>query len=179
MTRLLNTSRGEITIRPALPDDAIALYELRLEALATYPEAFAADYDATVADSSNAWAELITKYAQKEQGVICIAVVKGQLVGMTALIRGHWPKTRHSGDIWGVYVNVNWQGLHIAEALIEECIDWAKAHELVVVKLGVTTVNTPAIRCYTRCGFTIYGIAPKVTFENNVYYDDFLMARPV
>jgi len=179
MCSLVKTSRGEIIIRPAISDDAVALRELRLEALAAFPQAFAADYAATFADPSNVWAERIIEYAQKDQGVICIASVADQLIGMSGLVRGHWPKTRHSGEIWGVYVDTNWQGLHIAEGLIEECIAWARAHEVVVVRLGVITSNTPAIRCYTRCGFTIYGIAPKVTLEDGVYYDDFLMARSV
>jgi len=43
----------------------------------------------------------------------------------------------------------------------------------------VLTVNTPAIRCYDRCGFSIFGVEPKAIFYNGVYYDEFLMSRPV
>jgi RimJ/RimL family protein N-acetyltransferase len=49
----------------------------------------------------------------------------------------------------------------------------------VVVKLGVITTNTPAIRCYARCGFTVYGIDPKVIYYDGVFYDELLMARPI
>ena len=43
MSGLLTTPKGAITMRTAGPDDAAALRELRLEALAGRPEVFAAD----------------------------------------------------------------------------------------------------------------------------------------
>jgi ribosomal protein S18 acetylase RimI-like enzyme len=58
----------------------------------------------------------------------------------------------------------------VAEALVNECIAWAQAQGLVMVKLAVITTNTSAIRCYARCGFTIYGIDPKVIYYNDVFY---------
>ncbi len=179
MSNVLATSKGVITIRPAVPEDAAWVRELRLEALADYPEAFAADYEITAAESAARWAERITRYAADGADVICIAAVEDRLIGMMGLGCGHWPKTRRGGILWGAYVNAAWRGLRVAEALIDECVAWARAQGLVVVKLGVITTNTPAIRCYARCGFTIYGIDPKVICYNGVFYDELLMARLV
>lgn len=179
MMRQIMTTKGAITIRPAAPEEASALYELRLEALADYPEAFAADYDITAAEGAENWAERITSFAAKDIGTICIAASGQRLIGMTGVLRGNWPKTHHSGLMWGVYVNPEWRGLRAADALIEECIDWAGTHGLTIVKLGVLTSNTPAIRCYDRCGFSIFGVEPKAIFYNGIYYDEFLMSRPV
>jgi RimJ/RimL family protein N-acetyltransferase len=179
MSHLLTTPRGTITIRPALPEDAAMLRELRLEALARHPEAFAADYAATAADPAEAWAEMINKNTESNRGVICVAAVEGRLIGMTGLARGHWPKTCHDAMIWGVYVSADWRELHVAEALIQECVAWAQAHGVRLVKLGVVTTNTFAIRCYARCGFTVYGIDPQVIFYNDVYSDELLMAKPI
>jgi ribosomal protein S18 acetylase RimI-like enzyme len=179
MSNQLSTPKGIITIHPAMPDDAALLQKLRLEALASHPEAFAADYASTAADPVDVWVELIAKNALDIRGIICIASIENQLIGMMGLVRGHWPKTRHCGEIWGVYVQADWRGHGVAEALLQECSAWAQAQGLVMLKLGVVTTNTPAIRFYDRCGFSISGIDPKAIYYNGVYYDELLMVKPI
>jgi RimJ/RimL family protein N-acetyltransferase len=61
--------------------------------------------------------------------------------------------------------------------LIETCITWAKTRQVNIVKLGVMTNNTSAVRCYERCGFTIYGTEPRGILYEGKYYDEYLMAR--
>jgi RimJ/RimL family protein N-acetyltransferase len=34
-----------------------------------------------------------------------------------------------------------------------------------------------AIRCYNRCGFTVYGVEPQAIRHDGVMYDELLMAR--
>jgi ribosomal protein S18 acetylase RimI-like enzyme len=179
MTNLLPTPKAPITIRTAVAEDAASLRELRLEALANHPTAFGADYAAAAADSPAVWVDRIAKYAAEDQGVIAVAAAGGQLIGLMGLYREHWPKTRHGGTLWGVYVKPEWRGLRVGEALVEECAAWARARGMTIIKLGVSTTNEPAIRCYTRCGFTIYGTDPKTLCLDGVYYDEFLMAKPL
>jgi RimJ/RimL family protein N-acetyltransferase len=179
MSNPIATSKGVVAIRPAVPGDAAPLRALRLEALAGHPQAFAADVALTAAEPVEAWAERIAQYASESMGVICLAEAEGQLIGMAGLVRGHWPKTRHGGTLWGVYVRADWRGFHLAEALVEACTAWAQAQGVAIVKLGVVTTNTPAIRCYARCGFAAYGLDPKVLYLDRVFYDELLMARPV
>lgn len=179
MRTLLTTSKGVITIRAAVPDDAASLRALRLEALASHPEAFAANYPMTEAESAEVWAQTITENAAGARGVICVAATEDRLLAMAGLVRGKWPKTRHSGTIWGVYVTAEWRGLGVAEALLQECLAWGHANGLTVVKLGVVTTNTAAIRCYARCGFTVYGIEPQVIRYENLLYDELLMAKTI
>jgi RimJ/RimL family protein N-acetyltransferase len=175
----LTTSKGAITIRPAVADDAVALHDLRLKALAHDPVAFAADYERTKAEPAELWAKRMRDDAASNQGVICVASESDRLIGMTGLGCGHWPKTRHSGVIWGVYVEEEWRGLGVAQGLLNECFTWGQAHGLVIVKLGVVTTNVPAIRCYARCGFAVYGIEPKVIQYEDVLYDELLMAKAI
>lgn len=179
MTHPLTTPKGTLTIRPALPEDAAALRLLRIEGLADTPEAFAADLPAAQAETVERWAERIANNALENSGVICVAASADRLVGMTGLGRGHWPKTRHSAVIWGVYVSPEWRSAHLAETLIEECIAWGRAQEVEIAKLGVITTNLPAIRCYTRCGFSVYGLEPRAICCNGVYYDELLMSRKI
>ncbi len=161
----------------AKPEDAEAIFVLRLEALIAHPEAFAADVEMTRARGVKAWVEAITNDARDQSGVLVIASAGDELVGMAGVGRGHWPKTHHSGIVWGVYTRGAWRGYRIADMILEECIDWAHEHEMVVLKLGVLTTNESAIRCYQRCGFVIYGTEPKSNFLDGKYYDEYLMAR--
>jgi len=179
MTTLLETTKGLVTIRPAQEDDAARVRKIRLEALADAPEAFAADLDRTTAESDERWAERIEEGIQSQASVICVAQSNERLIGMTGLGRGHWPKTQHGAVIWGVYVTHQYRGLHIAEALIEACIAWGQAHGVSIVKLGVITSNTPGIRCYLRCGFSVYGVNPWSNFYNGKYFDELLMVKRI
>jgi len=176
-TETLNTAKGPITLRPAVPEDAAPLRALRLEGLARHPWAFASDDVTAAQESVEDWARRIAQYAAENTGVIYVAAGGDELLGMVGVFCGNKLKTRHGAWIYGVYVREAWRGLHIAEALLNGCVAWARAQRLVVVKLGVATINTPAIRCYARCGFAVYGVEPKVILHEGVYYDELLMAR--
>ncbi|HEY4689515.1 MAG TPA: GNAT family N-acetyltransferase [Anaerolineae bacterium] len=177
MPTTLSTPRGTITIRPAALDDVEAYRDLRLEALRLHPEVFGSDYTSDLAEPMARWADRIRRSTGEGEGIIFFAEAGGRLIGMTGVVRGYIPKGAHSGTIWGVFVRPEWRGLRIADALIDACIDWARARGVRLVKLGVVTTNTPAIRCYARCGFTVYGVEPEVIHANGAYYDELLMVR--
>jgi len=177
MPNILITLHGEVTIRVASKTDAHSLFALRLEALTLNPESFAADYEKTRAEGAGAWVEIIENYEHNNTGVVIIGCTSENLVGMLGIVRGHWPKTSHTAILWGVYVQPDWRGHHIAEAMINFGIDWANPNGISVIYLGVNRTNTSAIQCYTRCGFYIYGSQPQVTYYNGIYSDQYLMAK--
>jgi RimJ/RimL family protein N-acetyltransferase len=172
-----SSGKGVFTIRIADPRDAAAVRNLRLEALSLHPEAFAADLEMTAAEAADVWAERIAGYAAINSGAIYIALVGDILVGMSGIGRGHWPKTQHFSTIWGVYVNQDWRGQHIAGQLLNGCIEWAEKNGISVINLGVNISNIPAIRSYARSGFTVYGVEPRAIFYNGNYYDELLMVK--
>ncbi len=174
INKTLETSRGTINIRESVPSDIIQYCELRLGALQDSPTAFSADYQVNLSHPMSFWEG---RLSFDENGVIFFATLKNNLIGMTGIRRGESPKTKHSAGIWGVYVRSEWRGLHIAEALIEACINWAKPRQVNIVKLGVTTTNTSAVSCYERCGFTIYGNETRPMLYKGNYYDEYLMSR--
>jgi RimJ/RimL family protein N-acetyltransferase len=69
--------------------------------------------------------------------------------------------------------------VHLAEELIRACLAWAKGREIVIAKLGVAAVNQPAIRCYERCGFKVYGTEPRAICYEGQYYDEHAMYCPL
>jgi len=175
MAQTLETPRGVVTLRLSLESDLMDFRELRLEALRNNPASFGSDYDTVKTNPLQFWISRL--YAGSEDGTLYFAVHGEDLIGMCGIQLGTSPKTRHSATIWGVYVKPQWQGLHIARSLIENCIEWGKHHGVEVTKLAVVADNAGAIRCYEGCGFTVYGRDPIAICHAGVYYDELLMSR--
>jgi ribosomal protein S18 acetylase RimI-like enzyme len=174
INKTFETLRGTIIIRESTPADLMQYRDLRLSALLDSPTAFSADYELNLNQPMSFWEGRVKP---DEYGKLFFAEYESQLIGMTGIRQGELPKTRHGGYIWGVYVRSEWRGLHIAEVLIETCTNWAETREINIVKLGVMTNNTSAVRCYERCGFTTYGTEPRGILYEGKYYDEYLMSR--
>lgn len=177
MDKQITTPHGVVTLRPAQETDAMAYRELRLEALRNHPEAFSSDYAVNQAHPATFWTERVRIVGNER--TLYFAVCNENLVGTCAIVRGDSPKNRHSAFIVGVYVQPVWRGLGIADGLIAACLEWAQLQGVKIVKLGVAATNTSAIRRYSDCGFTVYGIEPQAICVNGVMYDELLMARGV
>lgn len=174
MIKSINTRRGTIVIRHSNLADAPNLRELRLRALSDSPTAFSMDYEKALNESIKYWQDMLIMNGQ--ESTIFFAENAGQLIGMTGIARGRSQKTRHSADVWGVYVIPEWRGLHTAEEMIKSCLAWAKERNIVVARLGVTTVNRSAVRCYERCGFKVYATETRALLHEGRYYDFHLMS---
>jgi RimJ/RimL family protein N-acetyltransferase len=175
----ITTPRGTITIRSAREEDALAYRDLRLEALRNHPEAFSADYAANLDKPMTFWTERLRFNSPDSAAMIYFAVHDQPLIGMCGITRPNSPKIQHSASIVGMYVRPDWRGLRIGEGLVTACLDWARTQDVKIVKLAVVTTNTPAIRCYARCGFQVYGIEPQALYYGGVFYDELLMARTI
>jgi ribosomal protein S18 acetylase RimI-like enzyme len=174
MIKSTQTVRGTIVIREATMADIEQYRALRLFSLQESPLAFSADYQTSLNRPLEYWQN---RLKQDEDSAQFVAEHEQTLIAMMGIVRGRVPKTKHSAEIYGVFVHPEWRGLRIAESLIESCIAWAKSKDVTIVKLGVNAENTSAVRCYQRCGFTIYGTEPRGTFQNGRYYDGHLMYR--
>jgi|SRR5690349_3728810 len=177
MSRSIQTASGDILLREVNPGDATEFRELRLHALGDSPTAFSADYQKNLNLPIEYWEDLLKMHP--DESTIFVAEHEQKLIGMSGVARGGSPKTRHSATVWGVYVRPEWRGLHIAEKLIQDCFTWARARKIVAARLGVTTINASAIRCYERCGFEITGTEPRAVYYENRYYDFYSMYCPL
>jgi RimJ/RimL family protein N-acetyltransferase len=138
------------------------------------PTAFSMDYEKVLNQSIKHWEDMLIMNDQ--ESTIFFAEHERQLIGMTGITRGRSQKTRHSADVWGVYVTPEWRGMHIAEEMIKCCLAWATERNIVVARLGVTTINKPAIRCYERCRFKIYATETRALLHEGRYYDFYMMS---
>ena len=174
MIKSINTPRGMIVVRQSNLADAANFRELRLGALLDSPTAFSMDYQRASNHPPKYWEDTLAM--DDQESAIFFAEHAHHLIGMTGIARGRSPKTRHGADVWGVFVTSPWRELHIAEELITSCKDWAKAREVVILRLAVVATNKPAIHCYERCGFVTYGTESRSLFYDGKYYDEYLMA---
>jgi RimJ/RimL family protein N-acetyltransferase len=163
-----------ITIRNSHPGDIDSFRDLRLESLKNHPDAFGQAYEDASVKGREYW-ESSLKVDANERALF-FAVQDASLIGMTGIYRNQSAKTKHAASIWGVYVRPEWRGKRISEALVHACLDWAKIHDILIVKLAVVTGNLPALRSYERCGFSIYGTEPKAIQHGGRFYDEHLMA---
>lgn len=182
MTHTFTTSHGNILLREATPADAAVFRELRLGALQDSPIAFSADYQKNLNEPLESWEDRLTMHP--DEATIFFAehkrsspVDNNTLIGMTGIFRGGSPKTRHAATVWGVYVQPEWRGLHIAEELINACLRWARARRIVVARLGVAATNTSAVHCYERCGFRTYATEQRALHYEGKYYDFYMMTQ--
>jgi RimJ/RimL family protein N-acetyltransferase len=176
METTLTTERGLVTLRPARREDATAYRDLRLDALLRCPAAFGADYASSAARPLTFWEERMAQGALSEQGVTALALANDLLIGMTSLVRNTLAKTQHSAAIFGVYVRPEWRGAGVADALLAACLAHGRALGLRIVRLGVVTTNTSAIRLYLRHSFAVYGVEHASLLVDGVYHDVLLMA---
>lgn len=167
----MTTNEPEITIRQISTVDVEALRELRLEALRAHPVAFSADYNTELNRTPQAWK------ARIQDSPIFFAQAGNTMIGMAGFYRSRSSKTGHHGTIWGVYIRPDYRGHGLGDKLINQCIQWARENEVRMVYIAAAAVNTAAIRCYARCGFTVYGLQPMAIFHDNIYYDELLMAQ--
>ena len=159
-----------IVIRPLNLADAPQWRALRLEALRSYPTAFASAYEEAREQ------DLADRIPPPDAPSILFgAFARGALSGSAGL---HvWPgmKQRHKAELWGMYVAPSLQRRGVGSALLRAVIDHARAR-VAVVHLTVLRANIAAKALYGRFGFVSYGVEKRALRHQGVDHDDELMA---
>ena len=153
--------------------NAAAFQTLRLGALQEAPSAFGSSYPEEKDEPLHAVAERL----QPAPGRGIIGAWAGeQLVGTLGFRRKTSVKQGHQAIIWGVYVAPQQRGQGIAQAMLNEALQFAQQQNgLLQIHLGVTTTNTPALRMYEGAGFRIYGTEPAALCVDGQLLDEYLM----
>ena len=149
-------------IRPAQPDEWLALKALRLEALQDTPDAFGDTYAQALAFDDAHWQTMVS--AQR----CFVAVNDGQLVGMVYGMPhhqrgGHW--------MFGLFVQPAHRGSGIADALVEAVADQARRDGGVALNLYVAKSLVGAHAFYRRLGFTPSGVTKPMDRDPSIVLD--------
>jgi RimJ/RimL family protein N-acetyltransferase len=165
-------SVAPIDLRRLGPDDASAYREIRLEALADSPHAFASTLESEQAQP-------LDRFATRLADDFVLGAFNGRhLVGVAGFYAQPRPKHRHKGMLWGMYVRPDHRAAGIGRKLVEAVIAHARQH-VELLQLFVVADNKPARRLYASFGFVEYGIERHATKYQGEYHDDVLMALPL
>lgn len=159
---------SDIAIRRLLAADAEGYRSIRLAALADAPEAFGSDVATESASPVDAFANTL------RSGYVAGAFAGERLVAIAGFRALEREKTRHRGDIWGVYVAPDARGTGIGRRLMEHVLDYART-QVLQVHLAVTASNGAAVALYEHLGFIRYGTEPRALKVNGRYLDEHLM----
>jgi len=160
-------------VRRLTGDDAAALREIRLEALALHPTAFSADPDVESAFPLARWREHL------EARIWFGVFADGALVGINAFsTESYSKKTAHVAHLGAMYVREAARGSGAADALMTNFLDYAKGKAEQIV-LTVEAGNSRAMKLYVKHGFEVTGRKPRSMKVDGTFYDEFEMWRTV
>lgn len=115
--------------------------------------------------------------AGSENEIEILAVVDDAVVGTAGISAvGRKYKVRHRAE-FGVSVAKEYWGLGIGQALLEACIDCAKAAGFQQLELDVVAENTRAVSMYKNAGFVEYGRNPKGFYSRLTGYQELISMR--
>jgi ribosomal protein S18 acetylase RimI-like enzyme len=165
----MSATPTDIVIRPLVKDDAAQWRRLRLEALQTYPTAFASSYEEALQQ------DLATRIPSEGPDALFGAFHGDILSGSAGLYVQAPLKQRHKGQLWGVYVDPSLHRRGVGVALVGAVIAHARTR-VAVLQLSVQLENAAARALYRRLGFVCYGIERRALRYQGRDYDDELMA---
>lgn len=154
------------------PADMLAYRELRLAALRSHPEAFGASLE----DEEARTPEMIAKRLDAGPTNCLFGAFAGsELVGTAGfIIPNGSAKSRHKGQLVGVYVKPGHRGHAVGQALVHAVIDHARQH-VILLQAAVGAANMSAQQLYARLGFRQYGLEQKALLVGNTYVDEALL----
>lgn len=162
------------TMRAISPGELSAWWELRLQGLRDHPDAFGADYDASVAHGPG-----YLEAATRDGGINRIfgAVTGDGHIVSQAGVYQEGGKRRHIAVIWGVHTHRDWRGQGLSKALIRLAIEHCRSFpEIRQVHISVNAENAAALAIYERAGFVAWGREPRALQTDSGFHDEIHMA---
>ena len=141
-------------IRQLKHDDIESFIELRREALAESPLAFAS----SPADDINCTLETLRIQIQQKPDSVIFGAFQENLIGSVGLYRDRHLKYSHKAHLWGMYVAQLYRRQGFGMQLLLTVLDHArKLPNLSQVQLSVSSAALSAKRLYEKAGFHIWG----------------------
>ena len=157
-------------------DDLRAYKALRDEMLRAHPDAFTSDAASERLKPPHAYLGRLGLDRPEGGHFLLGAFAGSSLVGALGCDRDARPKVRHIAQVVGMMVRAEWRRQGVAGALLQACIDDARAAGVETLTLSVTAGNHGAERLYERAGFERYGLLHDAIRESGRSHDKALMA---
>ena len=163
-----------LELRRLTAADAPAWRALRLEAFALHPR----EYRSTPAEEAAMDIAVLERVLAHNPA---FGLFDGEtLIGTGVLSLETRAKLAHKGEIRGVYVRAGHRGGGAGARLMGALIEAAREAGVETVHLTVSDGNGPALRLYTRLGFSPWAFEPRaLKLEDGTWVDEVAMARRV
>lgn len=163
----------DISIRPAEPDDAARLLELK-SSLDRETRSMMLEPDERE-DSVGNERRHIERICHTINSAIFIAVAGDVFAGYLEISGGEFRRNHHVGQVV-VGVRSSWSGQGIGTRLFESAIGWARDRDLKRLELSVLVDNVAAIRLYEKFKFSIEGTRRASMRIDGKLHDEYWMA---
>jgi GNAT superfamily N-acetyltransferase len=150
-------------VRPARPQEADAVRELRLRALLAAPDAFEETYDEVASRPLEDWLSLLDEAARDARHVTLVAQYEAALQGVAFItLDDHLDSAPRGGRASGAHLSGMWveapaRRLGLALALLEAGERWAAARDARELRLWVNELQRGAVLLYERAGYARTG----------------------
>jgi ribosomal protein S18 acetylase RimI-like enzyme len=161
-----------IKIRKLDIEDASLYQRLRLKALKENETYFSSSYE----EEKDRDLLTIEKRFTQANAHTYGAFINELLVGIITLVYESRIKTKHTADIYGMYVDSNYRKQGIGKSLLNHVLSEAKKRGLIEkVRLSVTDTNHQAISLYESIGFKQYAVEKNSMKIDGTYYHSCFM----
>ncbi|HEX9697520.1 MAG TPA: GNAT family N-acetyltransferase [Actinomycetota bacterium] len=144
-------------VRPAQRSDAAACVAIVKEATTMRPRTIMTMTDEVW--GVREWRKRML--GQGDRGISLVAEVDGRVVGLLGAVRGDRPVTSHGAE-FGITVAAAYRGGGVGRAMLEALEDWARAHGVWRLVLGVFESNEGARGLYESLGYEAEGVERRV-----------------
>lgn len=163
-----------VVIRPAVPDDAKRLLELKL-ALDDETSFMMFEPGERTSSMADVRAEIEWRVSSPNSTLL-VAATPDELAGYVEAYGGEFNRTRHLAMVVaGVRASYSGQGL--GTRLFSSLVGWADSAGIVRLELTVMVHNAAAIRLYEKFGFVSEGVRRCSVMVDGACVDEIAMAR--
>ena len=158
-------------IRQLTDADALAYHELRLRGLREHPEAFTSSFEEE-SRKPLGWAQKrLAHSAEAPYNFVLGALSDGILIGILGVSVEPRAKSKHKGNVFGMYVAPEYAGRGVGRTLLTACIQRAReVPGLEQLQLTVTEGNVRAKTLYEKAGFRAFGLEQNAIKVGEQYF---------
>lgn len=160
-------------IRKLEPGEGAIFGQIRVEALLTNPESFAAkatDYDQF---SDKDWEAVLASRTA------FVAFDAKRPVALASIVGSGLSRMAHRAEVSNVFVSPDFRGTGLSARLWDAVEDYARSQGIQQLELAVNAENRAALRFYERRGYRRIGTIPHGFQYGGRYFDEHLLVRQI